>query len=142
MRHKVYGKHLNRDTNQRIALFKGLVRSLILNESITTTSAKAKAIKGLVDRLVIKAKENSSSSKRVVQSFIPSLEVNKRLFEELAPRYSSRSSGFTEVVRLGRRLGDGSMMVRMSLIKESSKVKDKEEVGLAKPKAKSRKKGE
>lgn len=118
MRHRVYGKHLGRDKNQRTALFRGLIRSLILHESITTTQSKAKAIKGLVDKLISKSKQNGNASQRVVLSILPQLEVSKKLIEEIAPRYKNRTSGFTNMVKLGIRAGDGSMMVKMSLVKE------------------------
>lgn len=125
MRHRVYGKHLGRDKNQRTALFRSLIRSLILFESITTTEAKAKAIKGLVDKLISKSKKGTNSSIRVVQSALPQKEISERLIQEIAPRYKSRTSGFTQIVRIGSRLGDGAMMVRMSLVKKVADDKQK-----------------
>ncbi len=116
MRHRVYGKHLSRDKNQRTALFRSLVRELILHESIQTTAVKAKSIKGLVDKLINKSKQNTNASKQVVQSFVNQPVVSKKLLEEIAPRYTDRTSGFTQVVRLGSRPGDGAVMVQMSLI--------------------------
>lgn len=124
MRHRVYGRHLGRDKDERKSLFRGLIRELILHESIVTTEAKAKSIKGLVDRLIAKSKAEQSSSRRVVERFLPHKEIVKKLIEEVAPRYKERSSGFTNLVRLGQRAGDGSMMVRMSLIEETSKEKE------------------
>ena len=118
MRHKVYGKHLGRDKNQRTALFRGLVRSLFLQGSITTTDTKAKAVKGMVDRLITKSKDKTEASKRVIISTISDTEVVDKLIKEIGPKYSQRKSGFTQVVRLGKRMGDGAMMVRMSLIEE------------------------
>lgn len=120
MRHKVYGKHLGRDTNQRTALFRGLIRSLILHESITTTDSKAKSIKGLVDRVISKAKDSSNASQRVLESILPQKQVREKLLAGIVPQVQGRTSGFTQTVRLGRRLGDGAMMVKMSLIKEES----------------------
>ena len=118
MRHKVYGKHLGRDKNQRTALFRGLVRSLFLQGSITTTDTKAKAVKGMVDRLITKSKDKTEASKRVIISTISDTEVVDKLIKEIGPKYSQRKSGFTQVVRLGKRMGDGAIMVRMSLIEE------------------------
>lgn len=112
----MYGSHLGRDKNQRTALFRGLIRSLILTESITTTQAKAKAIKGLFDRLVNKAKKSDNASQRVLQSFLVKEDLIKKLTGEISPRFSDRSSGFTQIVRLGTRSGDGAMMVKMSLV--------------------------
>lgn len=122
MKHSVYGKRLGRDKNQRTALFRGLVRALILHEAIKTTEAKAKAIKGLVDKLVNRAKRSDNASKQVVNSFLTQPDVAKKLFDDIALRYKDdRVSGYTSIVRLGTRQGDGAMMVRMSLI-EPKKV--------------------
>lgn len=119
MKHSVYGKRLGRNKNQRTALFRSLVRELFLKNSIQTTEAKAKAIKGLVDRLIVKAKDPSESSKRVVNSFLTQKDVRDKLFSEIAPRYTDRNSGFTSAVRVGARSGDGAMIVSMSLIEDS-----------------------
>lgn len=118
MRHRVYGKHLNRDKNQRTSLFRGLVRGLILHESIETTQAKAKAIKGLVDKLITAGRKDTESSRRVVNAFITQQDISRKLLKDIAPRYTDRVSGYTQMVRLGNRQGDGAMMVRMSLIKD------------------------
>jgi large subunit ribosomal protein L17 len=128
VRHRVYGRHLNRDKNERIALFRGLIRNLVLQESITTTEAKAKAIKGLVDKLITKSKQNSIASKNVVLSTVAQKEIAKKLIEEIGPRYKERQSGFTRTVRLGSRKGDGAMMVKISLTEEDKeKGKSKKE---------------
>lgn len=121
MRHKVYGKHLGRNKNQRTALFKSLVQSLILSEQIETTEAKAKAVKGLVDKIITQAK--SPTSKRLVSQFLTRKETQEKLFNDLLPRLGERNSGFTSVVKLGRRLGDGAMVVKMSLLVEEQKNK-------------------
>ncbi len=119
MRHKVYGKHLGRTKNQRTALFKSLVQAIILSEKIETTEAKAKAVKGLIDKVINQAK--SETTKRYVASFLTHKKTQERLFTELVPRLSSRNSGYTSTVRLGRRLGDGAMIVQMSLLLEEAK---------------------
>lgn len=137
MRHKVYGKKLGRDKDQRKALFKGLVRSLLLHGTITTTASKAKAIKGLVDKVISQAK--SKDTRRLVSSYLVQKEVQKKLFDEVVPSLKSRTSGFTSLVKLGQRSGDGAMMVRMSLLTESQprsnqkKIETKKQI--AKPKA-------
>lgn len=117
MRHSIYGKKLGRSKNQRTALFRSLVRSLILHERIHTTDVRAKAIKGLVDKLVNRAKRSDNASKQVVNSFLTQPDVVKKLYEDIALRYKDdRVSGYTSIVRLGTRHGDGAMMVRMSLV--------------------------
>lgn len=119
MRHKVYGKHLSRSKDQRTALFKSLVRSLILEESIKTTLPKSKAIKGLVDKIITHAK--SETSKRMVAQFLPHKVVLDKLNNEILPRLTSRTSGYTSMVKIGPRLGDGAMIVKMSLILDPAK---------------------
>lgn len=98
---------------------------MLLHESITTTSAKAKAVKGLVDRLIVKAKENTKAAQGAIQSFITQKEIYKKLIEDIALRYPQRQSGFTQIVRLGERLGDSAMTVRISLVEGRSAEKEK-----------------
>ncbi len=125
MRHNVYGRHLGRDKNERTALFKNLISSLILSEQIKTTEAKAKAIKGLVDKIINKAKK--SKEKTSVSEFVINKEAQKKLFSDLTSRFKDRSSGYTTMVKLGRRQGDNSMQVVLSFVegvkKEVSKQK-------------------
>lgn len=122
MRHNVYGKKLSRDVNQRTALFKSLVQSLILSESIQTTEAKAKAIKGLVDKIITQAK--TPSTRRFVYQFLVKKTIQEKLVNELLPRLKDRQSGYTSVVKLGKRMGDGAMIVKMTLLtSEAPKVK-------------------
>lgn len=113
MKHRVYGRHLGRSHNERIALFKNLVRALILSEKIHTTQAKAKAIKGLVDQIINQAKHKNTQ--KLVGQFLANKKVEERLFAEL-PRLQDRTSGYTSIVKLGRRLGDGAPLVQMSLL--------------------------
>jgi large subunit ribosomal protein L17 len=91
VRHRIYGKHLGRNKNERQRLFTSLVRSLLLHGTIQTSLAKAKAISPLVDKIINSTKKNPNA-------------------------YGGRTSGYTSIVKLGRRLGDQTMMVRMSLI--------------------------
>jgi large subunit ribosomal protein L17 len=121
VRHKVYGKHLSRTKNERTALFRNLVQSLIISEKIETTEAKAKAIKGQVDKLISSAK--SPTTKNLVTQFLTKKETQDKLFNEIMPRIGSRISGFTTITKLGRRQGDGSMVVAMSLLLEEPKTK-------------------
>ncbi|MDP3758544.1 MAG: L17 family ribosomal protein [Candidatus Daviesbacteria bacterium] len=106
MRHRVYGKHLGRNKDQRKLLFKGLIYSLFSHGTIQTSEAKAKAIKGLVDKVISSAKKNPKSIPQDLQELIG----------RIIPKLGTRTSGFTQVARMGTRLGDQTMMVRMSLI--------------------------
>lgn len=114
MRHRVYGKKLGRNKNERTALFKSLVQELLLHGSITTTQAKAKSIKGLVDKIINSAK--SKNSERLLRSFFNNKALEERLTKEIAPKMGNRISGYTSMVKMGAREGDRSLMVKMSLI--------------------------
>lgn len=114
MKHRVYGKHLGRDKDQREALFKSLVQSLILHGTIETSLKKANAVKGLVDRLINQAKEKNRH--HLLQNYLTNKDLRERLVKEIAPKVGSRNSGYTSVIKLGTRYGDNTMMVRMSII--------------------------
>jgi large subunit ribosomal protein L17 len=133
VRHRVYGKHLGRNKNQRSALFKSLVRSLFIHQSIETTEPKAKAIKPLVDRIISNAK--SATAKKLVSQFFNQKDVETKLTDEILPRMTNRISGYTSTVRLGRRMGDGAMLVKMSLLLEDSKKVSKSEAQSVKEEA-------
>lgn len=114
MRHRVYGKKLKRNRDERSALFNNLVRSLFLEEKIQTTQAKAKAIKGLVDKIINLAK--SSKSRRLLNQFAIGTQALEKLVTEIVPRAKGKDSGYTSIIRVGRRYGDGAMLVQMSLV--------------------------
>lgn len=110
MRHHDKNRKLGRVKRQRVALLRGLARSLILQGGITTTEAKAKALRPFVEKLVTAAKQGSLSGARVTSSRLPSGSAHLQL-KELAKRYEKRSGGYTRIVRLGRvgkRVGDMS----------------------------------
>lgn len=113
MRHRVYGKKLGRNKNERTALFKSLVRSLFTHGTIQTSETKAKAIKGLIDKIINIAKDKNI---KALQPILTDKDLIDRLIKEIGPNFKTRSSGYTSLVRLGTRLGDQAMMVKMSLI--------------------------
>lgn len=125
MRHLKRGKKLNRATKHRQALFKNLIQSLILNERIETTEAKAKSVKPLVDRLISKAKSGSLHVRRQIMAFLPSKKAAHKLVDEIAPRFRQEMSGFTKLIRLGRRRGDNAVIVELGLTKETQEAKAK-----------------
>lgn len=116
MRHGVFGKKLNRRTNERNALFRNLVTSLILHERIETTEARAKAVRGLVDRVIRDAKHPNMALHRRAAAWIPKDHAVRKLFAVLVPRYESRASGFTRMYRLGPRRGDAAPIVLMEMV--------------------------
>lgn len=113
MRHRVFGRKLNRDIKERKALFRSLARSLILNGKIKTTSAKAKAIASLMEKLVTKAKDGSRQSLIQIMSFLNKKEPIKKLTDEIAPLFKDKMGGFIRTIKLGRRSGDNAEEVLM-----------------------------
>lgn len=114
MRHRIYGYKLGRNKDQRDNLFKGLLNSLITYGTIQTSNAKAKAIKGLVDRVINLAKRKDGQSQ--LQSFVTDENLRERLIKEIVPKLTNRNSGYTSLMKIGTRLGDQTLMVKMSLI--------------------------
>jgi large subunit ribosomal protein L17 len=116
MRKNVFGRRFSRDTNQRKSLFKSLITSLILKESITTTLEKAKAIKGDVDKLINKTKRgNERQAIRLLQRSLGIQAINKVL-SDLAPRFKDRTGGYTRIIKLDRRFSDNAAMAVMEWV--------------------------
>lgn len=116
MRKNVFGRQFSRDTNQRKALFKALISSLILDESIKTTLQKAKAIKGEVDKIVNKAKKGDRELKIQLLQKSLGMDAMNKVIKDIAPRFISRTSGYTRIIRLGRRFSDNAAMVLMEWV--------------------------
>jgi len=116
MRHQVAGRHLNRDTKSRKALFKNLVRALVEHGEMVTTEPKAKEIRRIADKLIHKAQTDSLTTRRTLHQFFGRRDVVNSLVERVAPAMKDRSSGFTRLTRLTHRRGDNSLMVKLSLM--------------------------
>lgn len=126
MRHRVFGRKLNRDIKERKALFRSLINSFIIKGQIKTTYAKAKAVGSLIEKLVTKAKDGSRSSIGQISSVLNIDETVKKLVNDIAPRFKDKIGGFIRMIRLGRRQGDNAQVVRMEwTIKEEKKVAPK-----------------
>ncbi|WP_353684023.1 50S ribosomal protein L17 [Thermodesulfovibrio sp. 3907-1M] len=116
MRHRVDGRHFGRTANQRKALLRGLLASLIKYERIETTAAKAKAVKELADRLVTFGKRRDLHSRRLALSYLPDKELIRKLFTEIAPRFADRNGGYVRVVRTGFRIKDSAPMAILEFV--------------------------
>lgn len=112
MKKNVFGRRLKRDIKERKALFKSLISSLVLKERIKTTEAKAKAIKGDVDKLITKVKKNENFARRFLTKSLSSVALEK-LIRKIVPRFKNRKSGYTRIIRLGKRVSDHAPMVIM-----------------------------
>lgn len=134
MRHLVKGKKLRRNTAHRRALLRNIVTSFLEKERIRTTLAKAKAARPLAEKMITLAKKNSLHARRQAIRFILREPVVTKLFDEIGPRFSERPGGYTRIVKIGPRAGDGADMAILELIGSEFKKKEKK-------KEKSKKKG-
>jgi len=116
MRHSVYGRNFSRTSDEKKRLFTGLVRSLLLSDSIVTTIAKAKAVQPMIEKLVTRAKLGKPSDLRRVMRIIPDRELAKHLMEDAKTRFAGRNSGYTRIIKLGKREGDATEMVQFSFV--------------------------
>src|SRR3954471_3299921 len=117
MAHQIGGRKLSRKTGPRKALYANLIVSVLRYEQIKTTEAKAKEVRGQVERVITLAKEGSLASRRQIVSQLPNepLVIDK-LMNEIAPKYAERTSGYTRIVKLGPRPGDAAPMVQLELV--------------------------
>ncbi len=118
MRHMRAGRTFNRDTNARKALFIGLAKNLIEKEQIKTTLPKAKDLRGVVEKLITRAKVDTVANRRLVASELGngSDATVKKLFTVLGPRYAKRPGGYTRVLKAGFRYGDAAPMAIIELV--------------------------
>jgi large subunit ribosomal protein L17 len=116
MRHKKSGYKLKRNISARRALFKGLVTSVIEEERIITTVAKAKAVRPLVEKMITLAKRDTLHTRRQAAAFLETPAALKKLFDKLGTRFGQRNGGYTRVVRLGFRKGDGAEQAMLELV--------------------------
>lgn len=116
MRHKKRERKFTKSKNQRKAMFCSLVSSLILKEKIITTEAKAKELRSFVEKAITRAKNDTVANRRLLSRNFSS-KVIKQLFQELGPRYKSRSGGYTRIIKINLRKSDGARMAMIELIK-------------------------
>ncbi len=116
MRHRVHGRKLGRTTAHRKALFRNQLIALFTHERIVTTVAKAKELRPVAERMVTLAASGSLPARRRVATMVPDKAVAKRLFDEIAPRFAGRSGGYTRIVRVGPRRGDGATLAVIEFV--------------------------
>ena len=116
MRHRKSGRHLNRTSSHRQAMFKNMAVSLIEHEIIKTTLPKAKELRRVAEPLITLAKEDSVANRRLAFSRTRSKEAVGKLFSELGPRYQERSGGYLRILKCGFRAGDNAPMAYVELV--------------------------
>lgn len=128
MNKRIFGRKLSRSRPAREALFSSLIQALILSGKISTTNAKAKAIRGEVEKMVTLARKGSVSARRKV---LAKLDNNRKvcdmLFQKVAPSFATRSSGFIRIIHLSPRRGDAAQMVRIEWSQKVDMTPKKEE---------------
>jgi large subunit ribosomal protein L17 len=124
MRHRIGGRQFGLPSDQRRALLKGLVRSLIIHKRVTTTETRAKDVRPIVEKLVTRAKtDDTVHSRRIARTYIgghspDDEDVVKELFTVIAPQFKDRPGGYTRMAKLGVRRGDGAPLVVLEFVND------------------------
>jgi len=129
MRHRVAGRKLGRKTAHRMMMFRNMVTSLLDKERIRTTLPRAKELRPIAERMITLGKRESLHARRQALAFVKDPLVVTKLFETLAPRFAQRNGGYTRIIRLGHRDGDGAQMAIVELIGSEFRSKGDEGKG-------------
>ncbi|MDY6835807.1 MAG: 50S ribosomal protein L17 [Chloroflexota bacterium] len=116
MRHRVSGRTFSRPTDHRLAMYRNLMKDLVEHEAICTTEPKAKEVRGMIERLITLGKKQSLQARREAIKLVNNTNTVKKVFDELGPRYSDREGGYTRIVKMGQRRGDGAPIARIELL--------------------------
>ena len=127
MRHRMGGKKLGRKTPHRRSMFRNMVTSFLDKERLRTTLPRAKALRPIAERMITLGKRESLAARRRALAFIRSRAVVSKLFDTLAPRFAERAGGYTRIIRLGFRDGDGARMAILELVGSEYKPAKAEE---------------
>jgi large subunit ribosomal protein L17 len=125
MRHQVKGRKLRRPTSHRLAMLRNLVTSFLERDRVQTTLAKAKEARPLAEKMITLAKKGTLPCRRRAMAFVRKEAVITKLFDELGPRFGQRPGGYTRIVKLGLRSGDGAEMAMLELVGSEYKKKQK-----------------
>ncbi len=126
MRHRKGGFKLQRDGSARRALLRGLATSVILQDRVITTVTRAKAARPLVEKMITLAKADTLHTRRQAAAFLQTPGAVKKLFETLGPRFAQRDGGYTRVIRLGGRKGDGAEQAMLEVVGSELKKRGEE----------------
>src|SRR5438105_7686289 len=126
MRHRVAGVKLGRSAAHRRALFRNLVTALLEHETVRTTDAKAKELRRWADRMITLGKQGTLHARRRAGTIVQRRSVLKKLFDDIAPRFSERAGGYTRVVKLGVRQGDAAHLSLVELVEQKGEKAEKQ----------------
>ncbi|MBI5655244.1 50S ribosomal protein L17 [Candidatus Uhrbacteria bacterium] len=118
MKHNRKGKTLDRKAGPRLALLRNLATSLVLYEKMNTTLAKAKAVRPMVEKLITTGRTKTLTSRRQLAKVLTVESAVNKVLEELGPRYATRPGGYTRIIKLGTRQGDGAEIAQIQLVKD------------------------
>jgi large subunit ribosomal protein L17 len=116
MRHRKANRRLRRTSEQRLALLRNLASSLIEHGAIETTEAKAKELRPFVEKLITKARSGTLHDRRLAGRHVQKRATADKLFQEIGPKLAKRPGGYTRILKIGHRLGDGAEMARIELV--------------------------
>lgn len=116
MRHRNNKRRLGIKPAHRTAMLRNMVTSFLEHEEIVTTTAKAKELRRIAEKMITWGKANNLSAKREVMRVVRSEDVMRKLFETIAPRFATRMGGYTRIIKIGARLGDATEMVMIKLV--------------------------
>jgi large subunit ribosomal protein L17 len=120
MAHRVDGRKLGRATDHRLALFRNLVTDLLKHERIITTEAKAREVRGLAEKMITLGKRGDLHARRQALRFVYDKSIVDKLFDDLGPRFAGRAGGYSRMVKIGPRQGDGARMAQLELLGEET----------------------
>ena len=118
MRHGSKGRQLSRTSEHKKAMLRNMAMSLFLHEKIVTTTAKAKELRPFAERLITLARRGDLHARRLAERKIQDREALRRLFAEIGPRFAARPGGYTRILKIGHRVGDGADTARIELVSE------------------------
>jgi large subunit ribosomal protein L17 len=118
MAHAIAGRKLGRSPDHRLAMFRNQVTDLLRHGKIVTTEAKAKEVRSIAEKVITLGRQGTLHSRRRALRIVSDKDVLKKIFDELGPRYADRPGGYTRIVKLGSRQGDGARMAQLELVQE------------------------
>lgn len=118
MAHRIAGRRLGRPANHRLAMFRNQVTDLLRHGKIVTTEAKAKEVRSIAEKVITLGRHGTVHARRRALRIVSDKDVVKKIFDDLGPRYSDRPGGYTRIIKLGTRQGDGASMAQLELVVE------------------------
>ncbi len=129
MRHRMRGRKLGRSPAHRKALFRNQLASLVREERIKTTLHKAKELRPIAEKVVTQGKRDTLHARRLVNRWLPERQLVKKVFDDIAPRFQERPGGYTRIIKLGPRRGDGAEMAVIEFVELGSGEPEPEKKG-------------